>query len=256
MQYTTTKGDITEIPYIVLPLETNGCPPPPASFQPELNPFPHHRTTSTLYKHGRGESSPDVPPLPRQEAPPKITPDVGAMAPNRTHPPLPLTTICNTVPSIAAALNTTSNGVFRSCRSSPSPDCTHINCTLTSGEVVLIDFIPCSSPPFLHLTVTYGQNNTVLSNVSVMESGTVNIGLNNLTVPLNFIVVQHTEYLTMGIQVSDDIMTTPITTPKDLQSPFPLSFRKYNVECTRTGGKRGCYEKRLHFMTTLLIWFI
>lgn len=193
-------GTFTEIAYTLLPLETRGCPPSPQLIQPSLfrmKPNPHR--TTTLYKQGRKDPPPpqvEIMTPPERDMPQRV---VQPEATNHTHQ-RPLVNICDVMPRVAAALNSSLDG-YLSCWYSPPPSCSHIHCASEdAGENVRIAFMPCSTPPSLHLTVSNGDD-IVLTNLSVAHSRVVNVDLVNITVPLNFTVRQHTEFLTMGIQV-------------------------------------------------------
>lgn len=204
----TKNGTITEIPYTVLPLETRGCPPPP--FLPphsRTKPGPRsHQGVMTLLKQGRKEpigaapkqeTLPRASPPHRKETPPPL-PKLGASASNHTHWIPPLISTCDVMAEVAASLSSAPNGIL-SCSSSPSPHCYHINCTTGSGETVLVSFMPCETPPSFHLTTSF--NGFTFTNMSVAESSVQDIGLYNISFPLNFTVVQHTDFITMGIKV-------------------------------------------------------
>lgn len=196
---TTPDGTITEIAYTVLPMETDGCPPDSQIIPSPPPPPVHSGATTTLLKRGPRSSS---------------------HLSNHTLATPPLITACDVVPRLAAQLSAASAPRnILTCHSSPPPNCDRINCTVVStNDSLWLMFLPCSSPPALLLVVS-NVDNEVLANVTVDASGLEVINITGDAFPLNFTIVQHSHYLSMGLRVSCDVIvaTPPIqTTPNSV----------------------------------------
>ena len=178
-------GTFTEIPYTKLQLSTDGC----LSKRPIPRILPLLRNKNTLYKHGFSRTlnfkSGDVmlksaKPGPSMQATP------------------PLKTACDVLSSAVSSINSNSP---LNCTLS-SPPCYHMTCRVNStGDVQEVSYSPCSNPPSTNIVVR-NRTRDVLSNVTISASGVVNLNFTNATIPANFTVVQHSDFLTMGQRVS------------------------------------------------------
>ena len=167
---------ITELPYTILPMDTNGC-----TFRKQKHTFHPY-----LLTHDR-----------------RITRSFAKTSSSSTKSGYSASLIsgCDVMPRIIDALNSASGSPVH-CISSNFSDCSNLNCTVTdTGDIFKVDFIPCTDPPSLSLIVVNNQSR-VLFNRSVNGSISLNVSITNNTVPMKFNILQHSDYLTMGLSVS------------------------------------------------------
>lgn len=192
MDIITKNGVFTEIPYLELPLSTNGCPP---VRMPLPTTFRHHSRshsgTTTLYKNPSSEL--------RSKG--TTTTTTSSKSPRSQ---APLITTCDVMPRVVASLNSAPDEIF-DCTGSPPPSCSQINCNITgTGDTLEVNFLPCSSQPSLQLVVRNSSRST-LTNLTLNASTHVNVSISNGSVPLNVSIVQHTTSLSIGISVSSRV---------------------------------------------------
>lgn len=188
-------------------MSTDGCPP---DAPPKLPPQSRDRSVTTLHKQGHAPilpllRSPDSSvTTPNEEGPSyKLKPNPDNVTSSASPAP-PLISTCDVMPQVVASLNSAPGGIL-SCVHSPSPDCTHIRCNISDTQDVLqASFLPCADVPALRLVVTDGGNAT-LTNLTVSASRSVSLNITNSSVPLHFTIASHSDYLSMGIMVSQNV---------------------------------------------------
>ena len=111
----------------------------------------------------------------------------------------PLRTVCDVMPQFVSALNSIFTVPYNCMLS--GPPCNPIFCNVSTGDLQQITHLPCNNPPALQIIV-WSPGHTVLTNVTISESGPVSINYTNATIQTNFTIVQHSQYLTLGESVS------------------------------------------------------
>ena len=110
---------------------------------------------------------------------------------------------------IAAALNFTSGGVLI-CRNPRPSHCNLVDCNITTtGDRLRIGLQPCLPTPGINIVIA-NRSNISLTNVTVISTQLATLNVTNDTVQLNFVLSQHTDFLTMGISVSCSVSATPL----------------------------------------------